>query len=304
MGEEELPDIYLSDANPISEDTDEVTLGRGARERTKVRYDDGLTEEQWLMAVDDDDDSPEAAAARKQARKDRRENNRVKKMSTMNSADASPTVSRASTEEIETPKKRGRKPGSKNEKRKAEEGDEEPPAKKRRGPQGRPSKVGLNNSEPRLSPQQREVLQRSTRALYDALMTLEVDDLEPPAEDDDSDAGKRLIIGPFVKLPPKREYADYYVIIQNPICMNNIQTRIKKEEYNSLSDMRKDFELMIRNCQTYNEDGSILYQDAKTMQVRISREWPGRVTSLIMKTGLLQSKVPGAAKRASRVAGA
>ncbi|KAK5990117.1 Chromatin structure-remodeling complex subunit snf21 [Cladobotryum mycophilum] len=266
MVEEELPDIYLNEGNPISDDTEDVILGRGARERTKVRYDDGLTEEQWLMAVDDDEDSPEAAAARKQARRDKRDSNRLKRMAIMNSMDNSPSASRASTEEIETPKKRGRKPGSKNEKRKAEEGDEEPPAKKRRGPQGRPSKASLLlNNDSRLAPQQRDVLQKSLRALYDGLMTLEVDDIEPPAEDDDSDAGKRLIIGPFVKLPPKREYADYYVIIQNPICMNHIQTRIKKEEYNCLADMRKDFDLLIRNCQTYNEDGSILYQDAKTM---------------------------------------
>ena len=59
------------------------------------------------------------------------------------SVDNSPMASRASTEEIETPvKKRGRKPGSKNaEKRKAEDGDDEPPAKKQRGPKGRPSKA-------------------------------------------------------------------------------------------------------------------------------------------------------------------
>ncbi|OAA78138.1 SNF2-family ATP dependent chromatin remodeling factor snf21 [Akanthomyces lecanii RCEF 1005] len=259
MGEDELPLIYLNEGNPVPDEPEDLILGRGARERTKVKYDDGLTEEQWLMAVDDDEDSPEAAAQRKQARKDRRETNRMKK----GGLDDSPAASRASTEEIETPKKRGRKPGSKNEKRKAEDGDDEPPTKKRRGPQGRPSKGGANES--RLNPQQRELLQKSLRSLYDALMTLEVDDIEPPAEDDESDAGKRLIIGPFIKLPPKRDYADYYLIITNPICMNQIQTRIKKEEYNSLSDMRKDFELMIRNCQTYNEDGSILYQDAKTM---------------------------------------
>ncbi|KAK0765644.1 hypothetical protein N5P37_001581 [Trichoderma harzianum] len=263
MGEDELPDIYLNEGNPISDDAEEVILGRGARERTKVKYDDGLTEEQWLMAVDDDEDSPEAAAARKQARKDKREANRLKK-SMVNSVDDSPSASRASTEEVETPKKRGRKPGSKNDKRKAEEENDEPPTKKRRGPQGRPSKSAAH-ADARMSAQQREVLQKSLRALYDSLMNLEVDDIEPPAEDDESDAGKRLIIGPFVKLPPKREYADYYVIIQNPICMNHIQTRIKKEEYNCLSDLRKDFDLLIRNCQTYNEDGSILYQDAKTM---------------------------------------
>lgn len=262
MGEDELPDIYLSEGNPVPDETEDLVLGRGARERTKVKYDDGLTEEQWLMAVDDDEDSPEAAAARKQARKDKREVNRMKKSGT---GDDSPDVSRASTEEIETPKKRGRKPGSKNEKRKAEDGDDEPPTKKRRGPQGRPSKGGAGGS--RLDPPQRELLQKSLRSLYDALMALEVDDIEPPAEDDESDAGKRLIIGPFIKLPPKREYADYYLIITNPICMNQIQTRIKKEEYSALSDLRKDFDLMIRNCQTYNEDGSILYQDAKTMNV-------------------------------------
>ncbi len=68
MAENELPDIYLNEGNP-EPDEQEETLGRGARERTRVKYDDGLTEEQWLMAVDDDDDSPEAAAARKQARK-------------------------------------------------------------------------------------------------------------------------------------------------------------------------------------------------------------------------------------------
>ncbi|KAI5465669.1 chromatin remodeling complex SWI/SNF, component SWI2 and related ATPase [Mariannaea sp. PMI_226] len=262
MGEEELPDIYLNDGNPIEEDTEEVILGRGARERTKVKYDDGLTEEQWLMAVDDDEDSPEAAAARKQARKDKREANRLKRQG--GAGDDSPPPSRASTEEVEeTPKKRGRKPGSKNEKRKAEDG-EEPPAKKRRGPQGRPSKISHGDS--RIPLEKREVLQKSLRTLYDSLMALEVDDIEPPAEDDESDAGKRFIIGPFIKLPPKREYADYYVIITNPICMNHIQTRVKREEYNSLSGLRRDFELMISNCQTYNEDGSILYQDAKTMQ--------------------------------------
>ncbi|KAM5375918.1 hypothetical protein ACJZ2D_005708 [Fusarium nematophilum] len=262
MGEEELPDIYLNEGNPISEDTEEVVLGRGARERTKVRYDDGLTEEQWLMAVDDDEDSPEAAAQRKQQRRDKRDANKLKRQAIMNSMDESPAPSRASTEEVETPKKRGRKPGSKNEKRKAEEGNEEPPPKKRRGPQGRPSKVSL---ESRLPPHQRELLQKTLRSLYDGLMGLEVDDIEPP-EDDESDPGKRLIIGPFIKLPPKRDYADYYVIIQNPICMNHIQTRIKKEEYTSLSALRKDIELMIRNCQTYNEDGSILYQDARVME--------------------------------------
>jgi tetratricopeptide (TPR) repeat protein len=43
-------------------------IGRGLRERTKVKHDDGLTEEQWLDAVDADDDTINDVVARKQAR--------------------------------------------------------------------------------------------------------------------------------------------------------------------------------------------------------------------------------------------
>ncbi|KAL7626689.1 transcriptional regulator [Parahypoxylon ruwenzoriense] len=269
MVEDELPDIYLSEGNPVGEEQEEA-LGRGARERTRVRYDDGLTEEQWLMAVDDEEDSPEAASARKQARRDKFKTNKLKKLAALNASSAnSPSASRASTEEVETPpKKRGRKPGSKNEKRKAEDDDGEPPAKKRRGPQGRPrASVGVV-SEPRLSPELRQILQKSLRNLYDGLMGLEADIApEDQVEDDDDDEPtKRLIIGPFVKLPSKRDYGDYYVLIHNPICMNQISAKIKKEEYNSINDMRKDIVLMCNNCRTYNEDGSLLYSDAIVME--------------------------------------
>ncbi|KUI65287.1 Chromatin structure-remodeling complex subunit snf21 [Cytospora mali] len=275
MAEDELPDIYLNDENPDAPEDTEVVLGRGARERTKVKYDDGLTEEQWLMAVDDDDDSPEAAAARKQAKKDKRETNRVRRMTGVNGSEGSPSGSRASTEEQETPvKKRGRKPGSKNEKRKAEDVDDEPPQKKRRGPQGRPKAIAATNgADGKMSGQQRSVLQQSLRHLYDSLMKLEVDDPDPEPDeedkddkDDDDEPPKRLIIGPFIKLPPKKEWADYYIVIKNPISMNQIERKIKKEDYNSLSDLRRDIELMCQNCRTFNDDGSLIHTDATTIE--------------------------------------
>jgi ATP-dependent helicase STH1/SNF2 len=275
MSEKELPEIYLSEGNPVEEQQEEV-LGRGARERTRVRYDDGLTEEQWLMAVDDDEDSPEAAAARKQARKDKRETNKLKRLAVANSTSGanSPAASRASTEEVETPpKKRGRKPGSKNEKRKADEEEGEPPAsKKRRGPGGRAKVVATNggSGDSRVPAEVRPILQKSLRNLYDGLMALEADDPEPEEkeEDDEEDEPpKRLIIGPFIKLPSKRDYGDYYLVISNPICMNQIQARIKKDEYSCINDMRKDITLMCNNCRTYNDDGSLLYADANVMEV-------------------------------------
>ena len=52
------------------------------------------------------------------------------------------------------------------------------------------------------------------------------------------------------------------------VCLTHIQAKMKKEEYNSISDMRKDITLMCNNCRTYNEDGSLLSSDAKDMEVR------------------------------------
>lgn len=265
MAENELPEIYMTDGNPISDEPEELK-GRGARERTRVKYDDGLTEEQWLNAVDDDEDTPEAAAARKAARKERR---MMKKMQKTGQFDGdmedSPPGSRDSTEEPEpVPKKgsRGRKSGSKTDKRKADDADDEPPAKRKRGGPGRP-KMSTSNGDS-LSPQQRSVLQKSLRNIFDSLMDLES---TSDAGSDDDGEEKRQIIGPFVALPHKKFYADYYLVIQNPISMKMIETRIKKEEYSSLSDFKKDIETLCNNARQYNEDGSMLYLDASAIEV-------------------------------------
>jgi ATP-dependent helicase STH1/SNF2 len=268
MAESELPEIYMSDGNPISDEPEEIK-GRGARERTRVKYDDGLTEEQWLNAVDDDEDTPEAAAARKQARKQRREQNRLKRSGQIpGSIENSPAGSRDSTEEPEpTPKKnRGRKSGGKVDKRKAEEADDEPPAKRKRGPSGRPKAATSINDK------HRSLLQTSLQSIYDHLMNLESG--SDSGSDDSEDPGPRLIIGPFVDLVPKRDYRDYYELIKNPISMKMIEKRIKKEEYSSLSDFKKDVQLLCGNAKTYNEDGSMIYEDAVTIEVRCSPTFP------------------------------
>jgi ATP-dependent helicase STH1/SNF2 len=264
MAESELPEIYMSDGNPISDEPEEIK-GRGARERTRVKYDDGLTEEQWLNAVDDDEDSPEAAAARKQARKDRREQNRLKRAGQIpGSIENSPAGSRESTEEPEpTPKKgRGRKAG-KVDKRKAEEPDDEPPPKRKRGPIGRPSKNSAANGDGGSS-KHRILLQSSLKKVHESLMNLE----DSESSDSEGEGGGRRVIDPFIKLPSRRDFPDYYMIIPEPIAMEQILKKIKKEDYSSLNDMKRDIHTLCSNAKTYNEDGSLIYVDAVSIQVR------------------------------------
>ncbi|KHJ35391.1 putative snf2-family atp dependent chromatin remodeling factor snf21 [Erysiphe necator] len=264
MIESELPEIYMSDGNPINDEPEEVK-GRGARERTRVRYDDGLTEEQWLNAVDDDEDTPEAAAARKQARRDRREQNRLKRAGEIpGSIENSPSGSRESSEELEpTPKRgRGRKP-SRPDKRKADDIDSGPVMKKRKGPIGRTKSAASGNDM--ITPRHRLLLQLALRNVYDSLLALESES-EDEYEEGEEEEEKRLIIGPFINLPSKKDFYDYYNIIKQPIAMKQIQRKIKKEEYSSLNDLKQDIKLLCSNAKTYNEDGSMIYIDAVSIE--------------------------------------
>ena len=92
---------------------------------------------------------------------------------------------------------------------------------------------------------------------------------ELPADSSDSEDGPvtRSIIEPFMKPPPKSHYPDYYMVIQNPIAMDMIKKKINREEYQSLKDFRNDIHLLCQNARTYNEDGSILFQDANDIEV-------------------------------------
>lgn len=249
LSEPELPDIWLQDETAAPEPAEVVPVGRGARERTRVKYDDGLTEEQWLEAVDNSDDDIDAAVARKEAKIAKRSKN--KQVRTGQDVVDSPEPELVESEE-EKPKKRGRKP--KVEKRKADEASlDGTPGPRKRGRQAPKVTETLN-------PEQRTALQKILNDVYDALNDLEVTDPEAP------DLLPRGIIDPFIELPDRYDYADYYHIIKNPICMDVIKKKINKKEYQSLKQFRADIALLCNNCRTYNEDGSLLFTDANLIE--------------------------------------
>jgi ATP-dependent helicase STH1/SNF2 len=272
MVDAELPDIYLSEENPVDEEPEEIR-GRGARERKTLHYDDGLTEEQWLNAVDADDDTPEAAAQRKAERKERRRLKKLRKAQGIKHAGDSDTDGTKDSDDEPEPepepvvkKPRGRKPG-KVDKRKADEFDEDEkpaPKKVKRGGPGRP-KASVSSGDA-LSVEQRRTLQTSLRNIYKSLLELEASSEEGSDEEDEE---KRPIIGPFMVLPPKKIFPDYYELIAKPIAMRQIDTKIKKEEYSSLNDLYKDIETLCNNARQYNEDGSLLFLDANAIQVSL-----------------------------------
>lgn len=264
MAEEELPDIYLAEDNPVAEEVEEYA-GRGARVRTVARYDDGLSEDQWLLAVDDDHDTIEDAMARKVARIEKRRTNKEKRMKKAQGVESSPEPSENGDS---TPQPRRRVRKSAPVKRKMEEVEEELPASKRK--RGGPARQSAKAASDPLSPSARDTLQKSLRSVFDKLKALEVEESDDPDDSQpESDQGPptRLVIHPFLVLPPKKDYPDYYHFIQSPIAMAEIEAKLKKEKYNSFQDFKDDVGLLAKNARTYNEDGSLLYQDAGTIEV-------------------------------------
>jgi ATP-dependent helicase STH1/SNF2 len=286
--EDELPDIYLQEDNPAAVEDIEFNYGRGARERTKVKYDDGLTEEQWLDAVDADDDTIEDAIKRKQDRIAKRAAKKEARVRGEFDLGDSPPASRASSESP-APKKRGRKP-KQADKRKADEasldGVPEPPKKR-----GRNTKVFET-----LSKEERETLQSILDNVHDSLQDLEEESTEPGIPN-------RGIIDPFLELPPKAHYPDYYQLIKEPIAMKQIETKINKKQYQSLKQFRADIALLCNNCRQYNEDGSVLYNDADLIEVCMNTRFRVAQIDTDLYPACLRGETARRDCKASRVGG-
>jgi ATP-dependent helicase STH1/SNF2 len=93
MAEDELPPFYRIDigdhlASQVVNDEDQ---GRGRRARAEVKYSDGLTDDQWLTAMDASDDDVDAAVGRKQQAGDRKkERKRLNEMLAQAEAEGKP----------------------------------------------------------------------------------------------------------------------------------------------------------------------------------------------------------------------
>lgn len=83
---------------------------------------------------------------------------------------------------------------------------------------------------------------------------------------DHADSRGRMLSAPFLKLPLKSEYPDYYEVIKRPIDMQRIQQRVASNQYESIDDMVADFVQMFDNACKYNEPDSLIYKDALTLQ--------------------------------------
>merc|ERR1712013_205473 len=80
------------------------------------------------------------------------------------------------------------------------------------------------------------------------------------------DSDGRVLSEPFYKLPSRKELPDYYEIIKRPVDIAKIQQRIDDEKYDDMSALERDFMILCKNTQHYNEDGSLIFEDSIVLQ--------------------------------------
>uniref|UniRef100_A0A672IFE6 Protein polybromo-1 n=1 Tax=Salarias fasciatus TaxID=181472 RepID=A0A672IFE6_SALFA len=99
---------------------------------------------------------------------------------------------------------------------------------------------------------------------------------------------------PFQNLPSRREYPDYYQQIKQPICLQQIRTKMKNGEYESVEQMDTDLTLMFENAKRYNMPNSSIYKRAfrlqQIQQVLLRRDDEDGDSILSSDTGIIKRK--------------
>ncbi|XP_069592931.1 protein polybromo-1 isoform X4 [Ranitomeya imitator] len=76
----------------------------------------------------------------------------------------------------------------------------------------------------------------------------------------------QLIAEPFFHLPSKKKYGDYYQQIKNPVSLQQIRTKLKNQDYDSLDQLEADLNLMFENAKRYNVPNSAIYKRVFKLQ--------------------------------------
>ncbi|AOA63391.1 RSC chromatin remodeling complex component [Komagataella phaffii CBS 7435] len=69
-------------------------------------------------------------------------------------------------------------------------------------------------------------------------------------------------IDPYVKLPSKKFFPDYFQLIQVPISLEEIEKKVKANKYKDANQFLEDFELMKNNANFYNDAESTIAKDS------------------------------------------
>ncbi|KAF5120615.1 hypothetical protein DV495_004511 [Geotrichum candidum] len=297
----ELPAEYQRDIDEIQEEIankklkEVETLGRGTRRGNggRVYYDDGLTEEQWLNAVDKDAETLEQVMEKQRLKMDRKREKRKSTNATSEEEADAPTLEATPEDYQEEEEDEEEEEEAEEEevpvkaapiRRRSKRGSAtpvattpEPPRKRRRGTVGRvETPVKADSEEPAetdndagAADTEPTTLLAKTTQLIESLRGLTV-------TDSNGDVRSRTEL--FETLPDRAEYPDYYDIIKKPVALATVLAKAKAASTKGgsgssykLLTVKNDLIQMCRNAMRFNEQGSDVYTDAEVIRAEVEK---------------------------------
>lgn len=88
----------------------------------------------------------------------------------------------------------------------------------------------------------------------------------------------------FEKKPPKRDYPDYYQVIERPTAISDVKTMVRQNKIADWNALAREVRLIWSNAKEYNETGSAIYEMAEGLE-----EW---FEEKVQAAGADSAKVP------------
>ncbi|KAF0973478.1 hypothetical protein FDP41_008182 [Naegleria fowleri] len=247
MTEEELPE-WIKDKEVEEGEAEEAEYGRGRRSRADINYEGGSGDE--MEDEEEDNAAPEEEEEEDQAEEEEEEGTKKRK--------------RRSAKKEESSKKKKTTAKSNGKKKKVQEEEEEEEDGENNEVDSEDITIGYSYDNTPYQQVYDSLGSSLQQQLYSIFMEI--------ATKLDEEDGRALAL-PFLELPDRKDFPDYYDLIQTPICLNDIDKKIRNGVYKRVEDMEQDIQTLVVNAQTYNQEGSAIYQDAETIrQIFLSRK--------------------------------
>ena len=242
MNDDEVPQVFKEDMNDHLQNIKDDSIS-GLRTKKKVFYDDGLTEEQWLQAMDNDNDSVEAAIERKRKRIAKLKRTRGIVDDEEDDDDIDDDIDKVMDDDDSD----------------EEVYEDELPARKRQL-MSRGSTPRNNTPRPsapkKVKPPTPEWIIKSNEML---------NKLENVYDEDGND-----VSNVFIKLPSRKFFADYFKVIKNPVSIGQIRKNIEGKKIKSFEEVIELLKLMFANARFYNEEGSWVTKCAELVENKMN----------------------------------
>ncbi|KAG8786679.1 hypothetical protein FRC12_016384 [Ceratobasidium sp. 428] len=239
---QELPEVYQRDEPYEPPEAELKAMGRGARERKAVSYNDGMTDDQWAMALEegkDLDDLDNLPARRSRAAsclgRDEASGSNTPAPDKRNKSNKK-GKGKSRTDDNASKRKRGK---AQSPEPSSNEDDDSIRGQKRRRTQHQNPSAGAAPVPPAM----RERMKAAFLACHQAVQGMIAEEGHQRCE-------------LFKELPDRRLYPDYYELIHKPIAMSHMRKRMSSGYYKTVSAYREDWRLMFNNARTYNTEGS------------------------------------------------